>query len=193
MTKDKYVVFQIPPRYAKWSLDDYPEKVRDRISGWLDGPAWSLYIFGGLGTRKTSLAAAIVKHFRRHREHGVQGTTFTPIEKMIHYSNIFEEEAWYLRQCAEAPLWVLDDLGGGMRTEWRTDQMMRILRHRYDHNMKTVITGNLSLDDVATKINERLADRLREGEKLFTGSESKRIPPRGPTSAAEKEAENDTL
>ena len=55
----------IPVRYRHWRLADFPDSAQAKAREWLEDPgSWSLYLQGAVGTRKTSLAAAIVHECR---------------------------------------------------------------------------------------------------------------------------------
>jgi len=162
-------VTDIPLRYREWTLEDYGE-VKADVRDWMSGTKWSLLIHGGVGTRKTSLAAAILQQWRR--DHPAGRASFATIHRLERYSKEFK--AWYRQQCEDVDFLMLDDLGACRHTEFMVDEILRTLRPRYDQRRKTVVTSNLNLESIAKQIDPRLSDTLREGMILNTGKESKR-------------------
>ena len=157
----------IPSRYAAWRLVDYPAAV-ERVRQWTDGPAWSLYIEGGLGTRKTSLAAAIVVAARL----GGCRAVFAPLDVTIRMVRSCCD--WWLDQARECDLLALDDLGAARDTPHYHETVGALLMHRYDREAKTLVTSNVPLAGLAEAFDPRIADRLREGLTLYAGADSKR-------------------
>jgi len=161
----------IPQRYRQWTLSDYPEVQAD-IREWMAGEQWSLLLAGGVGTRKTSLASAILQQWRK--DHPAGRAKFSTIYHIEKFAKRFAEGAWYRQQCEDVDFLVLDDLGACRNTPFIIDEILRTLRPRYDQQARTVVTSNLNPDDIAREIDPRLADTLREGKILLTGQESKR-------------------
>ena len=160
----------IPERYATWTLDDYPEFATKTLSDFIDSDAWSLYLFGPIGTRKSSLAAAMLKRWRKDNP-GKVGH-FATVEGIVRHAE--DRDDWYQAQCCGVHLLVIDDLGAVRRTAFTADALNVILRTRYDKARKTISTGNLTVEEFAEKIDERIADRLRDGMVRQAGTESKR-------------------
>ena len=57
---------------------------------------------------------------------------------------------------------ILDDLGAHQYTEWARGKLFTILNYRINHNLPTVITTNLSVEDVGEAIGDRAASRIIE-------------------------------
>ena len=55
-----------------------------------------------------------------------------------------------------APVLILDDLGTQNGTPWAQEKLFQILNHRYNAQLPTVVTTNLSID----RLDERLRMRL---------------------------------
>ncbi len=164
----------LPARY-RWTLDDYPEDVRCRMTEFLDGGAWSLCLIGAVGTRKTSLAFAVVRHWRQRFKapyDGVLAAAYFASE--VYITQIREMSHWLKDRCRETMLLVLDDIGAARSTPHVVEQLGFILKDRYDRGAKTLITSNLTLDALGRTMDERIADRLREGVTFFCGNASKR-------------------
>lgn len=66
------------------------------------------------------------------------------------------------RLCSNTTLFVLDDYGAERSTSFATESISRILNHRYDHRLPTLITSNASNEDIRRNrpnLYSRLQDR----------------------------------
>ena len=57
---------------------------------------------------------------------------------------------------------ILDDLGAEKTSDFTLDRLYLIIDGRYSEERLTIITSNLSLDDIKDKIHDRLASRISE-------------------------------
>lgn len=65
-----------------------------------------------------------------------------------------------LRRMQNTGLLVLDDLGRSTSTDWGVQMVVNNLVHRIDNGRPTIITTNLTHEEVRTKLDERLASRM---------------------------------
>ena len=123
------------------------------LDGWLT-------FFGDTGVGKTHLAVAIANHCLE------QGRdvyfAFVP-ELMDHlrqtyqpgsglaYDRVFDD-------VKNAPLLILDDLGGEYRTDWAHEKLYQIIVHRHNLQLPTVITSPTALSEVSGPITSRIQD-----------------------------------
>lgn len=141
-----------PPRTpdAAWRLArSYAEKPQ----GWL-------VFHGAFGTGKTHLAVAIANHRLALGEPAVfivvpdlldhLRSTFSPASEVT-YDELFET-------VRNTPLLILDDLGTQTSTPWAQEKLYQILNHRYNKGLPTVITTNLSPDEIEPRLRSRLGD-----------------------------------
>lgn len=63
---------------------------------------------------------------------------------------------------ARAQLLVIDDLGAGNHTQFNDDTLYRIVNHRYEAMLPTMLTTNLAPTEVKGVFGERIEARLRE-------------------------------
>lgn len=109
------------------------------------------------GIGKSHLGIAIL------RDHG-KGMFITQLGLMArvraHY-NTFKETS-VVEDCKHTPLLILDEVGFGQEGRDVLPILHEILDFRYGMRKKTVLTTNLSRNDFANAIGERLADRLGE-------------------------------
>lgn len=77
----------------------------------------------------------------------------------------YEHIIAFARNCQ---LLILDDLGAEKETEWAAEQLDFIIDYRYENRKPLIVTTNLTLDDLAP----RVADRLKEGTLILLKGES---------------------
>lgn len=65
-------------------------------------------------------------------------------------------------KAVETDVLLLDDLGAEQTTEWAVTVISDIIDERYRSEKTTLITTNLTLDDIAKRYDQRIASRLRE-------------------------------
>ena len=125
-----------------------------------DNPGGWLAFYGGYGTGKTHLAAAI-GHYRAAMGDEPIFTvvpdlldhlraTFSP-SSTVSYDHVFS-------QVRTAGLLILDDLGTQSATPWAREKLYQILNYRYETRLPTVITTSETLDKIDPRIRSRMLD-----------------------------------
>jgi DNA replication protein DnaC len=120
-----------------------------------------LVLQGGHGCGKTHLAAAIrSQQLARHGRAMFVSvpdlldhlrSTYAP-DSRVTYDQLFEA-------VRTAPLLILDDLGTQSATAWAQEKLYQLLNFRYVGALPTVVTTNLHLDDLESRIAARLGDQ----------------------------------
>jgi len=133
----------------------------------------SLFITGGFGTGKTYKAVGILKKFIQNLpcSHFIEPFIDIPIfitvpELLLKIRGCFshngqsESEELILEKYWNTPLLILDDLGAEKTTEWVLQSLYIIINKRLSEERQTIITSNLSLDELREKIGDRIASRV---------------------------------
>lgn len=123
-------------------------------------PKGWLILLGPSGCGKTHLAAAIANERIRLGQPALFAVvpdlldhlraTFSPSSE-VSYDELFE-------RIRKAPLLIMDDLGTQSSTDWAKEKLFQILNHRYNAQLPTVITTNVSLDELEERLRTRISD-----------------------------------
>ena len=127
---------------------------------WASDPSGWLTLFGETGSGKTHLAVSIAA------TRLAQGlpvffafvpdlmdylrSTFQP-NSGVAYDRVFDE-------VRNAPLLILDDLGGENRSDWVYEKLYQIIVHRHNLRLPTVITTGMNVPGTAGPIVSRIQD-----------------------------------
>lgn len=78
---------------------------------------------------------------------------------------------------ARAGLLVLDDLGAAKSSEWTEEINYRLINHRYENELPTLITSNVPPKQLAEKLGDRVASRLVEMAErvVLSGPDRRRV------------------
>lgn len=163
----------IPPRYveatvtnaevAAWvrSLADATvASMRGYVPAVAGGP--SLLLLGRTGVGKTHEAYGAIRAI------SVSGmncswlaTTAADVYAKLRPRQGVDSEAEFLRY-ANARLLVLDDLGAAKSSEWTEEVNYRLINHRYERGLPTIVTSNLLARQLSDAVGERVWSRLSE-------------------------------
>ena len=127
---------------------------------WASDPSGWLTLFGETGCGKTHLAVAIAE---TRLAQGLP-VLFAFVPELMDYLRFtFQPNsgAAYDRvfdEVRNAPLLILDDLGGEYRSEWVYEKLYQIIVHRHNLRMPTIITTGMNVTDTAGPIVSRIQD-----------------------------------
>lgn len=164
------------PRFREMTFDSFDLRMIETLSrdqrlsletafrtakAYASGPENWLVFIGENGVGKTHLAAAIANHCRAKEIETLFVVvpdlldhlryTFGP-QSDVAYDELFEG-------VRTVPLLVLDDLGAHATTPWAQEKLYQIINYRYNAQLPTVVTMNISLDELAHD-EPRIASRL---------------------------------
>ncbi|MDU5765202.1 MAG: ATP-binding protein [Streptococcus salivarius] len=145
--------------------------VKRQTQKYLDGVGGNTLLTGTTGIGKTHLTIAMAKTLNEtFKERGtpksVLFVNLTEILRKVRESFKFEsKEGYYSRLLMEVDYLILDDLGvkqsdsGRSKSSWEEEFIFDVLSHRKN----TIISTNLSNDEIANLYSERVASRIRTG------------------------------
>lgn len=150
----------LPELYCDCTFDNFEgnEKLKDRLKELLKTQD-SLILRGNTGSGKTHLAAAIFK------EKPDYSNKFISIPQLLlkirsSFNGNGETEEEIINKYTEAPLLVLDDLGAEKITEYSITTLYLIIDRRVNECKKTIITTNLSQQEIEEALGSRIASRF---------------------------------
>lgn len=169
----------IPKRYFENTLESFKghDKMVKSAKSFIEKPARNLFFTGAPGTGKTHLAVAIAREFLRK---GISGVFFKRApELFLDIRRSFDDksedapqESDIISRFGAYYFLVLDDFGAEKVTEYTTNAFQLILDRRLDDGLPTIVTSNLSIQDIRETIDARISSRLSEGEVwIFEGED----------------------
>jgi DNA replication protein DnaC len=132
----------------------------DAARSFAEQPDGWLVLQGGYGVGKTHLAAAIANA----RAAQNRSATFVSVPDLLDHlrsayapdSRVTYDELF--ETIRTAPLLILDDLGTQSSTAWAEEKLYQLFNYRYNARLPTVVTTNLSIDDLDPRLGSRLSD-----------------------------------
>lgn len=162
--EDALVTIGVPSRYFIASVKTLPSLTD------------SLYLTGARGVGKTHLAAAVVRervldwqpYISREHPWTVPSIRWiaTP-DLLLDIRDSFRDgsdksERDIIEEYTDCKLLVLDDLGAEKTTEWSLQTLYTIIDRRYRDEQQTIVTSNLTLNQLGDKLDDRISSRLAE-------------------------------
>lgn len=129
-----------------------------------------MLLMGEVGCGKTHLAAATANAVL---EQGGKALFLVVPEFLdqlrFSYSRENEglDEAEIISRTYNVPLLILDDLGAHNYSEWVCNKLFTIINHRYNRNLPCIITTNLEIDELDSRIGDRSTSRILEMCRVF--------------------------
>lgn len=141
------------------------KNVRSQLKGYLDGQDYNVVLIGDTGVGKSHLAYSALKALSDHTKK--MGLFINVVDLLAKIKEDFSLESEYIRRISEADWLVLDDLGTEKVTEWSNGILYSILNKR----TKTIITTNLSPQDIMGTYGKRVYSRIFKKTGLGTTNE----------------------
>ena len=121
-----------------------------------------LFITGPIGSGKTHLVSGIYNELKRLD----QEVLFFVVPDLMEQAkaDMFGEGAGrdVFAKAKKAKILILDDLGAHNYTPWVINQLYTLFNYRMNNNLITIITTNLTLEEIDYKLDERIASRILE-------------------------------
>lgn len=169
-------------RHLNASLPDLSKRLQDAAQ-----EPRGLYLHGAVGTGKTYALAALMRAeaeamppTERPYESGdgYRGLQYSlpeideypifvsvprfllSIRSTFHRHGEMTEEDVIRRYAGAVGTLYLDDIGAEQATDWARQAIYLLLDERYAEERRTIISGNLDLDDLARRLDDRVASRI---------------------------------
>jgi DNA replication protein DnaC len=165
----------IPRKYKDVSFDrnpvaQMPEPVVRQIRGYIRNlepnlaGGRGLWLFGEVGTGKTTLAMLVAK---AALEAGHSVAIYSMPRLLNEIRRTYDEgsDSSYIQlldRLAEVDLLHVDDVGAEKSSAWVLEQLYAIVNARYEAQRSMTITTNLAYEDLVEQIGQRTVSRLVE-------------------------------
>lgn len=166
----------VPKRFVTASKEDFRGEIWEKCVRASDG----LYLTGKAGTGKTHLAVALLKEDAQREPEVYYSHKYNDFRMDLPPRPKFVSVPMLLLQIRESfrregegvtegdiigdltgkDLVVFDDLGAEKTSEWSIQTLYTIIDTRYREMRRTIITSNLSLDEISEKVGDRIASRI---------------------------------
>ncbi|MFH0964721.1 MAG: ATP-binding protein [Planctomycetota bacterium] len=172
----------VPKRYwgvtlAKTTRIPDNASALDTVMAWQEDPRGMLMLWGRVGVGKTHFAVAVLHELYLR---GCDGLRFLDVAKLIAAlrRQVFDADLERERIAREDVL-VLDDLGLQGGTDWAREHVVSLISRREAEERPTIVTSNLSLEELSKAFDDRLASRLAGGKVIRMGGRDWRLPGEG--------------
>lgn len=159
----------VPAEFRAAEINDFPDDAQHHVRRWLeahlaDPRSHPSILLGGLtGRGKTRCAWAILKTIVRAHAANGHGCVFRAVNnaKLNDELRIKPDQshAYALQKYLDADLLLVEDLGSGRPGDIPTEAVLRIINHRYEHQLATIYDTNLDATGLADVFDERVASR----------------------------------
>jgi DNA replication protein DnaC len=165
----------IPKKYANLSFDRAPiTTIRDSIVSYVRryvrdvdakiDAGEGLWLYGPVGTGKTSLAMLVSK---AALDAGRTVAIYSLPRLLAEIRTTFDDGSEHsytelLDRLTGVDLLHIDDVGAEKTSPWVLEQLYAMINARYEQERAVIITTNLERDELAEQINERTVSRLEE-------------------------------
>lgn len=128
----------------------------------LEGVLRNLIMVGRTGTGKTHLACAVARNLLGARKYARYVTSEDMANEIANaWTKPDDSEASAIYRFTEYDLLILDEYGLHDRHENRLQLVHKVLYARYDENKPTMLISNMTLDDLAKDLGDRLWSRFQ--------------------------------
>jgi DNA replication protein DnaC len=120
----------------------------------------SLLLLGSTGVGKTHQAYGVLRYLAAADTPTTWATTSAADMYAALRPRSGVDSETEFRKYAHAQLLMIDDLGAAKPSEWTEEINFRLVNHRYENRLPTIITSNVLPKELTERVGERVASRL---------------------------------
>jgi DNA replication protein DnaC len=133
------------PDNPRGNLVDVATKVYDKAVSFIPGDS-GLLLVGAVGTGKTHLLSALIRHFTLEKGLVCRFIEFTHLLSDLREAyERREASAAIVEHLASVPVLAIDELGKGRKTDWQLSIIDELISKRYNRQLSTFFTSNFPL------------------------------------------------
>lgn len=163
-----YKEMNLSPRYSEAEIEDFPDAIKRKVDP--SRKIKSRFLIGNVGSGKTHMIWAL---FKRFSEISVIKTgmakqcvilhvpTFLSILRSTYGKPNTPSEREILAQFTTGDYFFIDDLGAEKTTEWTIGALYLLFDSLYSQNKTIFVSSNLSIQEIADKLDDRIASRIK--------------------------------
>lgn len=176
--------FNCPLRFVHCKIDNFVKGKNNKIVDYINTITidWndSLFLYGEPGTGKTHLAYGLFKKWRWSRPESfewkavfISAPRLFLILKDNFKKDTSQEEV--INNFIGKSLLVIDDIGSEKITDFVLESWYTIIDYRYANMLPTLYTSNISIENIACRMGDRIASRLSAGKVFKLKGEDYRL------------------
>ena len=145
---------------AHLSKIEQSKEVMQKLMSWMKKEGDIFYFSGNVGTGKSYFASAFYNHLKEtNRE--VRAISEAKLFSLLRgaIGNDFDASGELERIC-DVDYFILDDFGSSMLTDWQKSVLFELINIRYESRLPTLITSNLTREQIRETFPERLESRI---------------------------------
>ena len=144
------------------------QAAQEFVKSCLENPyGLGLMLTGPVGVGKTFLAASIANALMEQEKQVLFLVVPDLLDQLRATYKTDENELDLLDNAREIPILILDDLGVHNYTDWTRNRIYSIINYRLNEQLPTVITTNLSLEEMEEHLGLRTTSRLIQACRIF--------------------------
>ena len=155
----------VPERYL-----DLDHPMADELASAMEGGQW-LYLWGDVGTRKTTCAAAVATRLHDRGKSPLMVPMYRVLDEI---QRSFHDGGDPLKRYAESSYLLIDDLGKRRPTGFVLDSLFQLIDQRYSSMRPTLVTTQYRPSDLVRRLAEQgdpdtakaIVSRLRGGARV---------------------------
>ncbi len=138
-----------------------PQEYLEKIDKYFKKPRGLLYFAGNPGLGKTYICAAFA---RDCLEKNYSWRAYKEKDLLSHLRLLIEtvDYTYELKRLCDCPFFFLDDLGTAKDSPWKQEVMFDFIDTRWSSGKPTLITSNLSVDNLKKFYGERTVSRIKD-------------------------------
>lgn len=139
----------------------------EQVDAWVTSKTPWLVLMGPSGIGK-SVAAGYGLH--RQMRAGSRCRWQNAASLVREVGSTFDHDAQRrMEQVKHTECLVLDDVGAEHRSDFSAGLLFEVCQHRHEESLRTIITTNLSIEDLRARVGSRLYDRIRSAGVFAVG------------------------
>ena len=139
-----------------------PPRIIKVAEQFIEGKIQGLFLTGTVGSGKTYLACAIARELVMQGKNIRFKSAPEFFEDIRATFNGKGREYEIIERLSKASYLIIDDIGAEKSSDFTLDRLYLVIDHRYSDELPTIITSNLSLNEIKDRIHDRLASRISE-------------------------------